>query len=192
MRKNHGWTDGHPRGDSKQVWNVDLGDHEAVALFLEQNVDKIPREEIDRIISVLVQRNAVPPPHARTDATGLPQPGLADFPNLDDARREATFYEQLQQVRANDYSRKRDSEYRARELGRLLSRVAVSVFLGVVLWVMPDGFSATSVGRMTQISLAVTSTMSVLLAMDYFVVPFTQRWRRATPRPGRAARQAPP
>ena len=172
---------------------VDPRDHEAVARFLEQNADRIPREEIDQIISVLAQRNAVPVPQARPDARDLTQPELQDFPNLDDARREATFYEQLQQVRGTITNVETDSEDRGRELGRLFIRVAVSLILGVVLFFMPDGFSATSsVGRMAQIALAVASTMSVLLAMDYFVLPFMRRWRRALPRPGRAARQAPP
>lgn len=181
---------------ARKYGGVDPNNHEAVAEFLEQNADRIPREEIDQIISVLIQRNAAPTPHVLPDAKSLPQPDLQDFPSADDARREATFYEQLQQVRANDYHQTSDTEYRRHALGRLFSRVAVSLILGIILFVIPDGFSATSAaGRMTQIALAVASTMSVLLAIDYFLLPFmsvTRGLRRTSSRPGRAARQTPP
>jgi len=185
---------------------VDPNDDDAVVDFLEKNAGNIPDAEAERIITALAQRNQPRAAGAQNEAgteiaarfTAVAEELAAGaqneagteilefkFPKLDDARREAKLYDQLQMFwparakergEARAKERAEETRLRTRHVELMVSLVLRASYLVALLSI---GFLTRAFGLSALIGVAIVAVLPLLERVGFDVVLRHSRWSQA-------------
>ena len=153
---------------------VDPDDDDAVVDFLEKNAGNIPDAEAERIITALTQRNQPRAAGAQNDAgTEILE---FKFPKLDDVRREAKLYDQLQMFWPARAKERGEARAKARAEETLLRVRQVELWVSLVLRasymvaLLSIGFLTRAFGLSALIGVAIVAVLPLLERVGFDLV----------------------